>query len=241
MYISLVIPAYNEENRIVATLEKVDAFFQQQSYEAEIIVVDDGSSDKTVDKVEAFRKRASTALYLERLPENRGKGAAVRQGMFHRAQGDYRFFFDADSSTPIEELLRCDALFEGRCDVLIGSRALPESQIHQRQAWYRTTMGRCFNRIARTLGLTAFSDTQCGFKGFTREAAECCFSRQSIDGFGFDAEILYIASKHGLRIAELPVNWYNSPQSKVSPLFDAARMFVDLFKVLQNNRKGLYD
>ena len=241
MFISLIIPAYNEERRIVDTLEKADAFFQMQPYAAEIIVVDDGSNDKTVEQVEAFQKRASTPLHLERLPENRGKGAAVRQGMLHRAQGQYRFFFDADSSTPIEELLRCDDLLEGRCDVLIGSRALPESKIHQRQAWYRTTMGRCFNRIARMLSLTVYSDTQCGFKGFTQEAAELCFSRQTIEGFGFDAEILYIAAKHGLRIVELPVNWYNSPQSKVNPLFDASRMFLDLLGVLKNNRTGRYD
>jgi dolichyl-phosphate beta-glucosyltransferase len=102
-------------------------------------------------------------------------------------------------------------------------------------------MGRCFNRIARMLRLTVYSDTQCGFKGFTQEAAELCFSRQTIEGFGFDAEILYIAAKHGLRIVELPVNWYNSPQSKVNPLFDASRMFLDLLVVLKNNRTGRYD
>ncbi len=241
MHISLVIPAFNEESRITGTLEKADAFFSRQPYDAEIIVVDDGSTDKTGAQVEAFQKKASTPLILEVLPENRGKGAAVRQGMLHKAKGDFRFFYDADSATPVEELLRCDDLFEGRAEVLIGSRALPESKIHKRQAWYRMTMGRCFNRIVRLLGLTAYADTQCGFKGFTKEAAQICFSRQTIDGFGFDAELLYIAARHGLRISELPVNWYNSPQSKVNPMSDAARMFLDLFVILKNSRTGRYD
>ena len=240
MYLSLVIPAYNEATRIGDTLAGTAAYFAKQSYEAEIIVVDDGSSDSTSEIVNAFAKTSSVPLLLETLPENRGKGYAVRTGMLQRASGRYRFYYDADGSTPIEELNRCPALFEAGADIIIGSRALPDSVIEIRQAWYREYMGRCYNGLEKMLGVTSFKDTQCGFKGFTEEAAKRCFSRQTIDRFSFDAELLFIAKKQGLCIKELAVRWLNSPQSRVNPLTDASRMFLDLLIIRANEFMGRY-
>jgi len=240
MYLSLVIPAYNEADRIGDTLTKAIAYFARQPYEAEVIVVDDGSADATCDIVAGLAKHAAIPLLLETLPKNRGKGCAVRTGILQRASGHYRFFYDADASTPIEEIDKCFALFESGADIVIGSRALPDSVIQIRQAWYREYMGRCFNLLEKMLGVTSFKDTQCGFKGFTDEAAQYCFSRQTLDRFSFDAELLFIAQRHGLNIQELPVRWLNSPKSRVNPVTDAARMFFDLIVIRANDLAGKY-
>lgn len=241
MYLSLVIPAYNEADRIGATLAEANRYFARQDYDAEIIVVDDGSADDTAGIVCGYQQESRTPIHLESLPENRGKGYAVKTGMLKCAAGRFRFFSDADGSTPIEEMDRCGALFESRADIIIGSRALPDSIIQQRQAWYRENMGRCYNRIERMLGITSYSDTQCGFKGFTDTAAETCFSRQTVSRFSFDAELLYIAAKHGLNIQEIPVRWINSPNSKVNPVRDASRMFLDLVAIRLKDLSGRYD
>ncbi|MCK5862093.1 MAG: glycosyltransferase family 2 protein [Candidatus Hydrogenedentes bacterium] len=240
MYLSLVIPAYNEAARIGDTLKKVIAYFEKQSYDAEIIVVDDGSSDSTSQIVKTSSKTSSVPLLLETFAENRGKGYAARTGILQRASGRYRFFYDADASTPIEELRHCPALFEAGADIIIGSRALPDSVIEIRQTWYREYMGRSFNLLEKILGVTAFKDTQCGFKGFTAESAQYCFSRQTINRFSFDAELLFIAKKHGLHIEELAIHWLNSPQSRVNPLTDASRMFLDLLVIRANDLAGYY-
>ncbi|HDP35411.1 MAG TPA: glycosyltransferase family 2 protein [Candidatus Hydrogenedentes bacterium] len=240
MHLSLVIPAYNEAERITHTLETASAYFNRREYSAEIIVVDDGSTDATSEMVRAIQNNMSVPLWLETLPENRGKGYAVRAGMLQKAAGKYRFFYDADASTPIAELDRCFPLFEAGADIVIGSRALPDSDIRIRQAWYREWMGRCFNRLERLLRVTSLKDTQCGFKGFTAKAAEICFSRQTINRFSFDAELLFIAHKHGLRVAQLPVKWLNSPKSRVNPVTDAGRMFFDLFSIRANDLAGRY-
>ena len=241
MDISLIIPAYNEVERIGETLETAAGWFASQKYSAEIIVVDDGSSDDTTAIVREYQSRAPTPILLEALPENRGKGAAVQAGMVHLATGAFRFFYDADASTPIEEIARCMPLFDSGADIVIGSRALPDSQIEKRQVWYREFMGRCFNHIERVLRLTRFKDTQCGFKGFTARAAEQCFSRQTVFRFSFDVEILFIAEKYGLRVEEIPVRWINCPKSRVNPVTDAGRMFLDLIAIRAKDLAGKYD
>ncbi len=241
MYLSLVIPAYNEMERIGNTLLSSAAYLARQEYDSEIIVVDDGSTDDTTSVVHRFQESSQVPVRLETLPENRGKGCAVRTGMWNLAKGDFRFFSDADGSTPIEEVERCHSLFNGDADIVIGSRSLPGSIIQKRQAWYRENMGRCYNFLEKGLGITSYSDTQCGFKGFTACAAEICFSRQTVKRFSFDAELLYIAAKHELRIVELPVRWVNSPKSRVNPVSDAARMFLDLIAIRWKDLAGRYD
>lgn len=240
MHLSLVIPAYNEAERIGDTLEHVLAYLGNQDYEAEVLVIDDGSNDDTARVVAGCQSAARVRLRLVSLGRNRGKGFAVRAGTFDEAQGEYRVFYDADASTPVEELEKLWPRFEAGADIVIGSRSLPDSDVRVRQAWYRETMGRIFNRILRVLRITPFVDTQCGFKGFTARACEVVFPRQTIDGFSFDAELLYIAARHGLRIDEVPVVWRNSPRSRVSPLLDAGRMFLDLLAIRLNDLAGKY-
>ncbi len=235
MHLSLVIPAYNEAQRIGPTLELVRGYLARQDYAYEIIVVDDGSRDGTAGVVGSF-----DGVKLVCLERNRGKGAAVQRGMLKEASGAYRFYYDADASTPIEELDACWPRFAAGADIVIGSRALAASRIERRQAWYREHMGRVFNLFLRGLGLTRFRDTQCGFKGYTARAAEACFSRQTLDGFSFDAELLYIAAMHGLRVDEVPIRWLNSPKSRVNPLTDSTRMFLDLLRVRANAAAGRY-
>ncbi len=235
MHLSLVIPAYNEALRIGTTLEQARGYLARQDYDSEIIVVDDGSRDDTAAVVGAF-----DGVKLARLDNNLGKGAAVRRGMLQEATGDYRFYYDADASTPIEEVEACWPRFADGADIVIGSRAHTASRIEIRQAWYREHMGRVYNVILRGMGLSPFLDTQCGFKGFTARAAATCFPRQMLDGFSFDAELLYIASMHGLRVDEIPVRWLNSPKSRVNPLTDSTRMFLDLLRVRTNAAAGRY-
>lgn len=241
MYLSLIIPAYNEAARIGSTLALASAYFKRQPYEAEIVVVDDGSTDDTSAVVKECMSRCGIPIHLETLPKNRGKGFAVHTGMLNVARGRYRFFYDADASTPIEEIDRCHLLFEGKSDIVIGSRSIPGAVVILRQAWYREFMGRCYNYIEKALGLTQFADTQCGFKGFTANATKICFSRQTIDRFSFDAELLYIAKKHELTIVELPVHWRNCPHSKVKPVRDASRMFYDLLGIRVKDMLGYYE
>ncbi len=236
MHLSLVIPAYNEAERIGSSLELALGYFGRQDYDAEIIVVDDGSRDDTAAVVRSF-----AGVKLAQLDRNRGKGAATKRGMLEEATGRYRFYYDADASTPIEEVESCWPRFAAGADIVIGSRALAGSRIEIRQAWYREHMGRVYNMILRALGLTPFLDTQCGFKGFTAQAAELCFPRQTLSSFSFDAELLHIAAMHGLRIDEIPVRWLNSPKSRVNPVTDSTRMFLDLLHVRANAAAGRYE
>jgi dolichyl-phosphate beta-glucosyltransferase len=228
LYLSLIIPAYNEAQRIGETLRHVAEYLAARPYASEVIVVDDGSADGTFQVVEAYLESQTPRVLLRRLAENQGKGAAVRIGMLELASGEYRFFYDADGSTPIEELDKCWPQFEAGADVVIGSRALPESDVQVHQVWYREQMGRMFNVLLRLFALTRFHDTQCGFKGFTAAAAAAVFSRMRVHRFSFDAEILLIAQFHGFRVSEIPVRWRNSPLSRVHPIHDSARMFLDL-------------
>jgi dolichyl-phosphate beta-glucosyltransferase len=193
---------------------------------AEVIVVDDGSTDATIEVVQQVAVDDRRVRVL-RQPHNRGKGAAVRRGMLD-AQGKFVLFMDADLATPIEELDTLLVWARQGFEVVIGSRGLPESDIRQRQPPARETMGRIFNLLVRTVLLGGFKDTQCGFKLFEREAARDLFSRQKLDGFAFDVEVLLLAKERGYRVREVPVVWYHAPNSKVSPISDATKMLGDI-------------
>ncbi|HNR30187.1 MAG TPA: glycosyltransferase family 2 protein [Candidatus Hydrogenedentes bacterium] len=240
MQLSLVIPAYNEEARIAATLEHVLAYLDAREYVSEVVIVNDGSADATGDVVRRYVGHAPTVVRYIEHPENRGKGHAVRAGMLEYARGAYRVFFDADGSTPIEEVDKLWPCFESGADIVIGSRSIPGADVEVRQSRARESMGKVFNALLRLFRLTRFRDTQCGFKGFTARACETVFPRQTVMRFSFDAELLYIAEKRGLRIAEVPVRWLNSPLSRVHPITDATRMFWDMVLIRLRALTGAY-
>ena len=227
-YLSVVIPAYNEEKRLSQSLAAVMDFLKKQPYGSEIIVSDDGSQDRTVALAKELLKEFPHQVLVT--PQNRGKGHAVRQGML-AATGAYVLFTDADLSTPIEEVTRFLARLEKDQDVVIGSRALPDSQVKIHQNFLRETMGKVFNLIAQRWAFKGIHDSQCGFKCFRREAVQKLFSLQKLDGFSFDVEIVYLAQKFGLRLLELPVIWRNSVQSRVQVLRDPLVMFWDVLRI----------
>jgi len=230
--LSIVIPAYDEQDRIEATLERTLAYVSERYPRSEVLVVDDGSRDQTAARVEKMAER-NDRLRCLRQPENRGKGAAVRAGVL-ASRGEKVLFMDADLATPIEEIEKLEPFLAEGYDVVIGSRGLADSDIRQRQPFPRELMGRTFNVIVRTLLLGGFRDTQCGFKLFTHDAAHDLFAAQTLDGFSFDVEVLLLAKERGYRIREVPVVWYHAPNSKVSPVTDASRMFVDLVRLRAN-------
>ena len=227
--LSVIIPAYNEENRLPATLKEIGSYLDQGKTDYEIIVVDDGSKDKTTLKVKEIKNNNGRVQLLQN-EKNRGKGLSVRKGIL-AAQGEYILFYDADGSTPISELEKLLEKLRAGYDIAIGSRGLKESQIRVRQPFYREYMGKIFNRLVRLLTVPGIADTQCGFKCFRREAARELFTLQKIKRFSFDVEILYLAQKRGYKIAEVPVVWMNSPVSRVGLIKDSLRMLFDLFRI----------
>jgi dolichyl-phosphate beta-glucosyltransferase len=233
--LSVVVPAYNEEARIGPTVQRIVEYCAAAEPEFELIVVDDGSTDRTVEVVREAAAGNPRVRVIE-LGMNRGKGAAVRAGMLG-SYGAQVLFSDADLATPIEEVTKLQAALAAGHDVAVASRALADSQIEIRQHLLRELMGRTFNLMVRALALGGIRDTQCGFKLFTRAATDDLFTRASIDGFAFDVEILWLAHRQ-YRIAEIPVVWRHIEESKVSPGHDAARMFVDLVRIrLKHLRK----
>ena len=230
MKISLIIPAFNEENRIAKSIRSIGDFFSKKNWEFEIIVVDDGSRDKTVEVVNREWDKIGGTKKLLQNSANRGKGYSVRKGMLE-ATGDYLIFTDADLSSPIEEAEKLIRVLEEGCSIVIASRALRNSQVEIHQNIVRETMGKIFNCLARFLTFKGIHDSQCGFKGFRREAAQRLFSLAKIDGFAFDAEIIYLAQKFGYSIKEIPVVWRNSPASKVHMISDPVNMILDLFRI----------
>ena len=237
MDISVVIPAYNEEKRLGGTLGRILSYMAEAGHDYEVVVVDDGSRDGTAAVAESFSGRGVHTL---RTPGNRGKGHAVRRGMLEAGKS-LVLFSDADLSTPIEELEKLAApVLAGRAQIAFGSRAVAGSVIEVSQPFYRVAMGKTFNLLVRLIALRGFHDTQCGFKLFTRDAAREVFRRQRLDGFGFDVEILAIARRLGIRIAEVPVRWIDSAETRVHPVRDSTRMFLDLFRIRWNGVLGRY-
>ncbi len=236
--LSIVIPAYNEEARLPATLTRIAEYLRDQSYRSEVIVVSDGSRDQTAGAAARWRPEGFPLEIIDR-KENRGKGYTVREGAA-RARGEYILFSDADLSTPIEEVEKFFPFFREGFEVVIGSRSLKDSDIVVRQPWHRELMGRVFNGLVRLLAVPGIADTQCGFKCFTRRAAAEIFPRCRIDGFSFDVEILYLARKFGLPVKEVPVRWFNAPGSSVNPLRDSFLMLVDILWIRVNSLRRAY-
>ena len=223
--LSLIIPAYNEERRLPFTLIEMVDYLNSHSYNYEIIVVDDGSCDQTAAVTKKFQS-VCPQLKLIVLERNCGKGCAVKSGIM-QARGRRILFADADGATPIAEITRLEAALNAGADMAIGSRALPSQETRVVTSWHRKYLGRAFNICVNWLLLPKIADTQCGFKMFPARVAEFLFSRQQANRFSFDVEILFIARRAGLKIAEVPINWTNVPGSKVKLIQDACLMFRD--------------
>ena len=232
--LSVVIPAFNEAQRLPGTLEKLRLHLDARGTPYELVVVDDGSSDATAEAARAARG----PVELLRHAQNRGKGHAVRTGML-AARGELRLMTDADLSTPIDELARLEAGVASGVDVAIGSRAVAGARIEVHQPFYREAMGRLFNRLVQALLLPGLEDTQCGFKLFTDQAATTAFSACRLDGFCFDVEALYVARRRGMKIAELPVVWRNDAATRVG-LGGGAWAFADLLRIRLAAARGRY-
>jgi glycosyltransferase involved in cell wall biosynthesis len=237
--ISIVIPAYNESERLGPTLDHVLAFIQQRGWNAEIIVVDDGSQDRTSEVVRTYSQKNGIVRLIEN-PENRGKGYSVGNGVLN-ANGDLVLFTDADLSSPIEEAPKLLEALEKGADIAIGSRWARSELQTRRQSLARQVLGRVFNGLLRVLLRLDFKDTQCGFKAFRREAARTVFPLQRIEGWGFDPEILYLARKFGCQVVEVPVRWGHDTRTRINPLVDGLRMVSDMLLIRWFSMTGKYD
>ena len=232
--LSVVVPAFNEEGRLPLSLRRVREFFNGSERPYEVLVVDDGSGDRTPAVV---RESADSwpQLKLISLSRNQGKGAAVQAGML-AASGKRRLFTDVDLSTPLEELSKLELQLEAGVGVAIGSRAVPGSRVERHQPLHRELMGKSYNCLLRRLVLPGLRDTQCGFKLFTAEAADACFRELACRRFGFDAEVLLRARLKGIKVAEVGVAWRNAPGTKVNPLTDGGQMLINLWQL--RRRRG---
>jgi dolichyl-phosphate beta-glucosyltransferase len=236
---SIVIPAYNEGSRLGATLEKVLGYVRAQGWNAEVIVVNDGSRDNTVEVVRGLAAKDPMLRLLEN-PGNRGKGYSVRNGMLN-ALGEVVVFSDADLSSPIEEMPKLLTTLAAGADIAIGSRWLRAELQTQRQSLHRQLFGRVFNLLLRIILGLRFKDTQCGFKAFTRRAAQTILPLQRIERWGFDPEILFLARKFGFRVEEVAVLWGHSGETRIHPLMDGARMFQEMLRIRWYDLTGKYD
>lgn len=236
-FLSIVIPAYNEEKRLPKTLEQVHSFLESQPYIGEVLVVENGSQDRTFEVAQDFARRHPGVSVLQET--GRGKGRAVRRGML-AARGEYRFMCDADLSMPVEEINYFLPPALQDFDIAIGSREAPGA-IRYNEPHYRHLGGRAVNTMIRLLALPGLQDTQCGFKCFRAPIAEELYRLQTLTGWSFDIELLYIARQRGYRIVEIPVQWYFNPESKLNVVQDAIKMGLDIFTIHLNNMKGVYD
>jgi len=233
MYLSVVIPAYNEENRIGDSLTKIYTYLKKRDYAFEIIAIDDGSDDKTLNVLKDHSREISNLIIVKN-ENNQGKGFSVKKGVL-KSKGDIVLFTDADLSTPIEEIEKLTYWLNNEYQIVIGSRALPDSEIKIYSAWYRQIMGKTFNKIIRMILNLNYYDTQCGFKCFQRSAALELFQSMKLCRFSFDVEILFIAKHRGFKVKEVPVRWYNSPDSKVKIIRDSSKMLWDILKIRFNS------
>lgn len=234
---SIIIPAYNEETRLPQTLPRVIEFAKAQEYKVEVLVVDDGSTDKTADIVKEFSAEHRCIRLVQ--PGRGGKGHAVKVGML-QSSGEYAFLCDADLAMPITELPKFLPPQRNGYQIAIGSRE-GEGAVRYDEPGYRHLMGRVFNGLVKIMAVPGFEDTQCGFKCFHRSVVQDLFSHQTIDGFGFDVEVLYIALRRNYKIIEVPIHWHYQSESKVHPIKDTIRMVRDMLLVRKNARQGVYD
>ncbi|MEZ4767704.1 MAG: glycosyltransferase family 2 protein [Caldilineales bacterium] len=233
--LSIIIPAYNEERRLPVALRKIEAFLANQPYRSEVLVVENGSTDRTTEVAESF---AADHPYVRVLHSEKGKGAAVRKGML-AASGEYRFMCDADLSMPIDEVNKFLPPVVNSYAVAMASREAPGANRYN-EPFYRHLMGRVFNQIVRWLAIPQFQDTQCGFKCFRGDVAAEIFTRQTMNGLGFDVEAVAIALARGHTVIELPINWYFDADSRVRPVHDTVRMVREVWQVRRNLRDGVY-
>lgn len=235
--LSIVIPAHNEEFRLPHTLEQVFAFLQAQDYSTEVVIVENGSHDRTYEIAQSFaRQYANCRVLQEQTP---GKGLAVKKGML-AARGEYRFMCDADLSMPIAEVNRFIPPLLKDVEIAIASRETPGA-VRYNEPEYRHLGGRAINLVIRLLALPGLNDTQCGFKCFRGHIAEDIFSCQTLTGWAFDIELLYIARRRGYRVREIPIPWYFNPDTKLSPIWDALKMVLDIFTIHRNALRGRYN
>ncbi len=235
-FLSLILPAHNEEHRLPKTLSQAYDFFQKQSYSVEIVVVENGSQDRTLELAQSFTQQIP---YLHVIHEDRrGKGLAVKRGILE-AKGEYRFIADVDFSMPIEEINRFIPPQLPELDVAIASREAPGA-VRYNEPPYRHLTGRIFNTLVRLVALPGLQDTQCGFKCFRAAVAEDIFPYQTISGWTFDVEVLYIARLRGYRIVEIPIPWYFDANSKVRVMKDSFQMALDLLAIRRNHLRGFY-
>ena len=236
-FLSLIFPAHNEESRLPATLEQTAEFLMKQAYPSEIVVVENGSSDRTLEIARAFAAKTPGMVVIHE--EARGKGLAVRRGMLE-AHGAYCMFLDVDLSMPVAEVNRFFPPALGGVDVAIASREAPGA-VRYDEPVQRHIVGRIFNFLVQLAALPGVQDSQCGFKCFTAEAAQELFRRMTITGWSFDVEILFIARKRGYKIAEVPIPWTYDPQTKMRVLSSSLKMFADLWAIRRNGWRGAYD
>ncbi len=236
-FLSIIIPAHNEESRLPRTLGQVFAYLEKQVYSAEVVIVENGSADRTFEIAQEHARSHPNLVVIRE--ERRGKGSAVRRGVLE-ARGEYRFICDADLSMPIEELEKFLPPLLSGFDIAIGSREAPGAVRYNEPA-YRHLGGRALNLLIQALILPGLNDTQCGFKCFRAATTETIFRRQTLTGWSFDIELLYLARRRKLIIREIPIHWYFDAESKVNAVRDALRMIADIFRIHFNALRGRYD
>jgi glycosyltransferase involved in cell wall biosynthesis len=236
-FLSIIIPAHNEANRLPDTLEQVFGFLQKQTFTSEVIVVENGSSDKTFEIAQGFAAQHANLRVIQN--DWRGKGLAIQRGV-KEATGEYLFLCDADLSMPIAEISKFIPPQLQNVDIAIASREAPGA-VRYHEPYYRHFTGRVFNTLIRLLVLPTLQDTQCGFKCIRADVARDIFRYQTLTGWAFDVEMLFIARHHRYQFVEIPIHWYFNADSKISVLRDSLRMFLDLLVIQRNARRGLYD